>query len=64
MDITNFFFSRRQEALVTGDYNSYRAQSARRLHTLRKKLGQTTPKGRKYTPKAPITAENVHENQA
>lgn len=59
MEITNLFFSRREEALLSGDYNSYRAQTSRRIHTVRKKLGHTTPKGRKYATKAPITAENV-----
>ncbi|KAL1970689.1 hypothetical protein VTN77DRAFT_4333 [Rasamsonia byssochlamydoides] len=64
MEITNFFFSRREQALLVGDYNSYRAQTSRRLHTVRKKLGQTTPKGRKYTAKPPVTAENVGSNTA
>jgi signal recognition particle subunit SRP68 len=59
MDITKLFFSRREEALLSGDYNSYRAQTSRRIHTVRKKLGHTTPKGRKYAAKAPITADNV-----
>jgi signal recognition particle subunit SRP68 len=62
MEITDFFFSRREEALLVGDYNSYRAQTSRRLHTVRKKLGQTTPKGRKYAAKPAITAENVTSN--
>lgn len=64
MEITDLFFSRREQALLVGDYNSYRAQTSRRLHTVRKKLGQTTPKGRKYTAKPPVTAENVGSNVA
>ncbi|KAL2360202.1 hypothetical protein RJZ56_006945 [Blastomyces dermatitidis] len=59
MDITSFIVSHREDALLAGDYNSYRAQLSRRLHTLRKKLGQTTPRGKKYSPKPTITAENI-----
>ncbi|OKL59498.1 hypothetical protein UA08_05406 [Talaromyces atroroseus] len=62
MDITNLFFSRREESLLSGDYNTYRAQTSRRLHTVRKKLGRTTPKGRKYNTEAPITSEDVASN--
>lgn len=62
MDITNFVVSYREEALLIGDYNTYRAQLSRRLHTVRKRLGQATPKGRKYTSKAPVTAEDVGRN--
>lgn len=59
MDITSFIVSHREDALLAGDYNSYRAQLSRRLHTIRSKLGQTTPRGKKYSPKPAITAENV-----
>ncbi|KLJ07894.1 signal recognition particle subunit SRP68 [Blastomyces silverae] len=59
MDITSFVVSHREDALLAGDYNSYRAQLSRRLHTLRKKLGQTTQRGKKYSPKPTITAEKV-----
>lgn len=62
MDITTLFFSRREESLLSGDYNSYRVQTTRRLHTVRKKLGRTTPKGRKYTAHAPISPEDVSSN--
>lgn len=62
MDITNFVVSYREEALLIGDYNTYRGQLSRRLHTVRKRLGQTTPKGRKFTSKAPVTAEDVCRN--
>ncbi|OJJ47716.1 hypothetical protein ASPZODRAFT_131274 [Penicilliopsis zonata CBS 506.65] len=64
MEVTDFIFSRREEVLLTGDYNAYRAQSSRRLHKLRRKLGQTTPKGRKYVAKRAVTAEDVGENAA
>lgn len=62
MEITDSIVSRRQEALLVGDYNIYRAQTSRRLHTVRKKLALTTPKGRRYTAKPPVTAENVGSN--
>lgn len=64
MEITDFIFKEREEVLLVGDYNAYRAHTARRLHKLRKKLGQTTPKGRKYTAKPAVSAENVESNVA
>jgi signal recognition particle subunit SRP68 len=64
MDITNFIVSRRETASLAGDYKTYTAQNSRRLHTIRKKLGQTTPRGRKYAAKPPITAENIASNEA
>ncbi|KAL4937192.1 hypothetical protein BDV06DRAFT_203436 [Aspergillus oleicola] len=62
MDITEYIFARREEVLIAGDYNAYRAHTTRKLHNIRKKLGQTTPKGRKYTAKPPISAEAVGQN--
>ena len=62
MEITEFIFKEREEVLSLGDYNSYRAHATRRLHKLRKKLGQATAKGRKYTAKPPVTAENIGSN--
>lgn len=59
MDITDFIFAQREDVLLAGDYNAYRAHASRKLHKLRKRLGQTTPKGRKYTAKPPVSAENV-----
>lgn len=64
MDITDFIFNQREEALVVGDYNAYRAHATRKLHKLRKKLGQTTPRGRKYTAKPPVSAEDIGNNVA
>lgn len=64
MDITDFIFNQREEALVVGDYNAYRTHATRKLHKLRKKLGQATPKGRKYTAKPPVNAEDVGNNVA
>lgn len=59
MDITDFIFSQREDVLLVGDYNAYRAYASRKLHKLRKSLGQTTPKGRKYTSKPPVSSESV-----
>ncbi|KAJ5085904.1 hypothetical protein N7532_010675 [Penicillium argentinense] len=64
MEITDFIFKEREDLHLVGDYNAYRAHATRRLHNLRKKLGQATPKGRKYTAKPEITAENVGGNVA
>ncbi len=61
MNITNSFASERDRALLSGDYNAYHAQATRKIHSLRKRLGATT-RGRKYTPKAHVTAENVAKN--
>lgn len=62
MEITDFVFNQREESLVVGDYNAYRAHATRKLHKLRKKLGQTTPKGRKYTAKPPVSAGDIGNN--
>ncbi|MCJ1413863.1 hypothetical protein MMC32_000188 [Xylographa parallela] len=62
MEITNFIVSRRNEALLIGDYGSYRKQLARRLLTVNQRLGRASPKGRKYAPKAPISAQDVAGN--
>lgn len=62
MEITDYIFKEREEVLLAGDYNAYRAHATRKLHKLRTKLGQATPKGRKYTPKPAVTAENVGSN--
>ncbi|WEW57305.1 signal recognition particle subunit srp68 [Emydomyces testavorans] len=62
MNITDYIVSQRADALLIGDYNTYRAQLSRRLHTLRKRLGRTTPKGKKYTGRSQVTAEDVAKN--
>ncbi|KAF3482974.1 uncharacterized protein GIQ15_02298 [Arthroderma uncinatum] len=59
MDITGFIVAHRAEALSMGDYNKYRALLTRRLHTLNKRLGRTTPKGKKYSTKAAITPGDI-----
>lgn len=62
MDITAFIVAQRNKALLVGDYGSYRKQLSRRLLTVRKKLNYVSSKGRKYAPKAPITAEDIANN--
>ncbi|RFU35690.1 hypothetical protein B7463_g647, partial [Scytalidium lignicola] len=59
MEITKFVVSGREKALLYGDYSSYRAQLSNRIHNLRKRLGITTKPRAKYTPKAPVTAEDI-----
>ncbi|KAI4172999.1 MAG: hypothetical protein LQ346_008496 [Caloplaca aetnensis] len=61
MDITRFIVTRREKALLIGDYALYRTQLSRRLLVVRKKLNYAS-RGRKYTPKAPITAEDISSN--
>jgi signal recognition particle subunit SRP68 len=62
MDITRSIASERERALLAGDHNGYHAQASRRIHTLRRRLKITTPKGRKYSPKEAVTAESVANN--
>lgn len=62
MEITDYIFKEREDVLLVGDYNAYRAHTTRKLHKLRKKLGLATPKNRKYTAKPDVTAENIGSN--
>lgn len=62
MNITESVVSQREKALLTGDYSSYHAQASRRIHAIRKRLGEATPRGRKFTPKGTVTAEHVAKN--
>lgn len=62
MDITRSIVSERDRSLLSGDYNAYHAQASRRIHTLRRRLGAATIKGRKYSPKAAVTPVNVAQN--
>lgn len=62
MEITRSVVSERDRALLSGDYNAYHAQASRRIHTLRRRLGTATPKGRKYSPKDQVTAANISQN--
>lgn len=60
MDITQFVATHR-EALLLGDYNSYRAQLSRQLLSTRKRLGRATAKKEKFAVK-PVTAEDIGSN--
>lgn len=60
MEITQFVAGKR-EALLIGDYNSYRASLSRQLLATRKRLGRATNKREKFTKK-PVTAEDVANN--
>ncbi|KAK4544611.1 hypothetical protein LTR36_004183 [Oleoguttula mirabilis] len=60
MDITAFIAQRR-EALLIGDYNTYRAQLSRQLQAARKRLGLATPKREKFSKKA-VTAGEIGGN--
>jgi signal recognition particle subunit SRP68 len=62
MDITGSVLAQRNRALVGGDYDSYHAQTARRVHAIRKRLGVTTRRGQKFTPKAAVTAADIAKN--
>lgn len=59
MEVTKFIVAGRDQALLYGDYSTYRSQLSRRLLNVRKKVGRTTRKGAKYSKKAPVTAEDI-----
>ena len=62
MNITASFASQRGRALLTGDYNTYHAQTSRRIHKIRKNLKIQTPRGRKWTGRDTVTATQLAEN--
>lgn len=62
MDITRFIVSRRTDALLRDDYNSYSAHLSRRLLTTRRRVGRTTPKGKKYAGSSLGTSEDIARN--
>ncbi|KAK3398472.1 hypothetical protein B0T20DRAFT_411193 [Sordaria brevicollis] len=62
MDITKFVVSHRENALLYGDYATYRAQLSRKLLNCRKKLNIATKSRGKFHPKAQITAEQISDN--
>ncbi|KAG0649199.1 Signal recognition particle subunit SRP68 [Hyphodiscus hymeniophilus] len=62
MDVTKFVITGRDKAKLYGDSASYRTQLSNRIHNLRKKLGVATKPRAKYTPKPPITAEDIGRN--
>lgn len=49
----------REDALLVGDYSTYRASLSRRLHAAQKKLGRATKKNAKFTEKSVVTAEDI-----
>jgi hypothetical protein len=61
MDITASIASERDRALLGGDYAAYHAQATRKIQNLRRRLGAAN-RGRKYTPKAAVTVDNVARN--
>ncbi|KKY23611.1 putative signal recognition [Phaeomoniella chlamydospora] len=63
MDVTDFIVTQREHAFLGGDHDAYRAQASRRIRTLRRRLGIATPKGRKYTAKAPIKSDDVRKDE-
>ncbi|KAG8627196.1 hypothetical protein KVT40_004679 [Elsinoe batatas] len=65
MDISGTTVGLRDQALLVGDYKSYREQLSRKLVATRRKLGRVTGKNAKFQKKADITAENIksdHKN--
>lgn len=60
MEITQFVASHR-EALLIGDYNTYRAQLSRQILATRRRLGRATNKREKFAVK-PVSAEDVGSN--
>jgi len=62
MNVTKFVVSQREKSLSVGDYGLYRKQLSRRLLVVRKKLNYTSPGGKKFTAKTPITSEAVANN--
>jgi len=63
MDITAFAIGRREEALLVGDYSTYRTRLSRQLQAVRRRLGRSTPKNAKFQKKQnPVTAEDIKKN--
>lgn len=62
MDITKTVTTERDRALIGGDYATYHAQATRRIQSLRRRLGASTPRGRKFTQKPAVTSDDVSKN--
>jgi signal recognition particle subunit SRP68 len=62
MNITGSVLAQRNRALVGGDYSSYHAQTARRVHAIRKRLGVTTRRGQKFISKERVTVTDIAKN--
>lgn len=62
MDITGSVLAQRNRTLVSGDYSSYHAQTARRIHAIRKRLGVATRRGQKFISRGTVTAADIAKN--
>ncbi|ROT38660.1 signal recognition particle 68 kDa protein [Sodiomyces alkalinus F11] len=62
MDITQFIVSKRDAALLYGDYSTYQAQLGKKLLKARKRLGIATKNRGKYQKKDQFSAEDVGQN--
>lgn len=60
MEITQVIASHR-EALLIGDYNSYRAQLSRQILAVRRRIGRATPRREKFAKKT-VSAEDIGSN--
>lgn len=63
MDITQFVVSRRDAALLYGDYSTYQAQLGKKILKARKRLGIATKNRGKYKKKDQFSAEDVGQNR-
>ena len=63
MEVTTFAIGRREEALLVGDYHSYRSSLTRQLQAVRRRLGRATPKNGKFQKQIPLTTENIKSNR-
>jgi signal recognition particle subunit SRP68 len=63
MEITKFVVSGRNQAKLEGNSATYRKLLSNRILSLRRRLGIETKPRAKYTPKAPVTAEDIGRNQ-
>ncbi|KAL2754500.1 hypothetical protein ACRALDRAFT_1070272 [Sodiomyces alcalophilus JCM 7366] len=63
MDITQFVVSRRDAALLYGDYSTYQAQLGKKLLKARKRLGIATKNRGKYQKKDQFSAQDVGQNR-
>lgn len=63
MDITKSIVKGREDALLLGDYNTYRTTLSRRLHATQKKLGRVGKRNAKFTEKPAVTAEDIGKDR-
>lgn len=62
MDITSFVVRGRDQALLYGDFSTYRSQLAKRVLSSRKKLGIVTKNRGKFHKRDQITSEDISAN--